>query len=61
VTRGTFTLDLADRGPVAIAAGEGFVEPAEVRITGYNLRTEPAEKALFYACDPDAPFADAAE
>jgi quercetin dioxygenase-like cupin family protein len=61
VTRGTFTLDLANRGRVDIAAGEAFVEPAEVRMTGYNHATEPAEMALFYACDPDAPFADAAE
>lgn len=61
LTRGIFTLDLADFGRVGIAAGAGFVQPAEVGMTGYNLGTEPAELALFQGCDPDAPFAGAAE
>lgn len=61
MTRGTFTLDLADRGRVEVHAGGAFVEPAGVAMTGHNFGPEPAEMALFYACDPDAPFADAAE
>lgn len=57
---GTFTLDLEDRtAPVTVRAGEVFVEPADVRMTGRNLDGErPAIMVLFYACDPDTPFAD---
>ena len=55
---GTFTLALDGREPVAIGAGEVFVEPAGVAMTGYNRGTEPARMALFYVCAPDAPFAD---
>ena len=59
--RGTFTLDLADRGRIEVPAGGTLVEPAGVAMTGYNFGAGPAEMVLFYACDPDAPFADAAE
>ena len=60
VTEGTFTLALDDRPPVEIAAGEVFVEPAGIRMTGSNRGDGPARMALFYVCEPDAPFADAA-
>lgn len=61
VTEGVFTLELDGRAPVHIAAGEAFVEPPGVRMTGRNLGTDtPARMAIFYACDPDAPFADPA-
>ncbi len=60
VTEGTFTLALDDRPPVEIAAGEVFVEPAGIRMTGSNRGDRPARMALFYVCEPDAPFADAA-
>jgi quercetin dioxygenase-like cupin family protein len=58
--QGTFTLDLADRaGAVTVKAGEVFVEPAHLTMTGRNLDAEtPAIMVLFYACDPDTPFAD---
>ena len=59
VTEGTFTLALDGREPVAIAAGQAFVEPAGVNMTGSNVGTEPARMALFYVCEPGAPFADA--
>lgn len=59
VTEGTFTLALEGREPVAIAAGQAFVEPAGVNMTGSNEGTEPARMALFYVCEPGAPFADA--
>ena len=57
---GTFTLDLEGRAePVTVRAGEVFVEPAHVRMTGRNLDArQPATMVLFYACDPDTPFAD---
>ena len=61
VTEGAFTLELEGREPLTIRAGEAFVEPAHVKMTGRNLDAEiPAQMALFYVCDPDAPFADPA-
>jgi len=58
VTRGVFTLRLDGREPVRVAAGETYVEPARVRMTGSNDGTEQAEMVLFYVCEPNAPFAD---
>jgi quercetin dioxygenase-like cupin family protein len=56
---GTFTLELDGREPVHVRAGEVFVEPAHVAMTGRNLDAQtPATMALFYVCDPEAPFAD---
>lgn len=61
VTAGAFTLELEGRAPVTIRAGEALVEPAHVKMTGRNLDEKvPAEMALFYVCEPDAPFADPA-
>jgi quercetin dioxygenase-like cupin family protein len=57
---GIFTLELDGREPVAIGAGEVFVEPSGVNMTGYNRDEVPARMALFYVCEPDAPFADPA-
>jgi quercetin dioxygenase-like cupin family protein len=57
---GTFTLELDDRAPVAIAAGAVFVEPAHVTMTGYNRGDVPARMVLFYVCEPGVPFADPA-
>lgn len=59
VTEGVFTLDLDGREPVHIAAGQAFVEPPFVSMTGRNLSAEtPARMAIFYVCEPDSPFAD---
>lgn len=55
---GTFTLELDDREQVVIEAGQTFVEPAGVNMTGRNRGDAPARMALFYVCEPDAPFAD---
>ncbi len=57
---GTFTLELDRREPVAITAGQVFVEPAGVNMTGFNKGDAPARMALFYVCEPGAPFADPA-
>jgi quercetin dioxygenase-like cupin family protein len=57
---GTFTLELDGREPVAVKAGEVFVEPSGVNMTGFNKGDVPARMALFYVCAPDAPFADPA-
>ena len=56
---GTFTLDLEGQPRVEIGTGSVFVEPAGVNMTGSNKGDVPARMALFYVCDPDAPFADA--
>lgn len=56
---GTFTLELDGRDRVEIEAGNVFIEPAKTNMTGSNRGTIPARMALFYACEPDAPFADA--
>ena len=55
---GVFTLELDDREPVNIEAGQVFVEPAHIGMTGHNREKIPARMTLFYACEPDAPFAD---
>lgn len=58
---GTFTLELDGRDAVTIKAGEVFVEPSHVRMTGRNLdKSIPAAMALFYVSTPDTPFADPA-
>ncbi|MEP9388151.1 cupin domain-containing protein [Mesorhizobium sp. KR9-304] len=59
VVEGTFTLALEGREPIAIAAGQVLVEPAHVKMRGYNRGDVPARMALFYVCEPGAPFADA--
>ena len=56
---GTFTLELDGRDRVEIEAGNVFIEPAKTNMTGSNRGTIPARMALFYACEPDEPFADA--
>ena len=37
VLEGTFTLALDGREPVSIQAGQVFVEPAGIHMTGYNV------------------------
>ena len=55
---GTFTLELDGREPVVIKAGEVFVEPADIAMTGFNKGDVSARMVIFYVCDPDEPFAD---
>ncbi len=55
---GTFTLALDEREPVAIEAGQVFVEPAGINMTGFNKGDVPARMTLFYVCEPGVPFAD---
>lgn len=58
---GTFTLELDGWAPVEVDAGGVFVEPAGINMTGSNRGAAPARMALFYVCEPDAPFADVAK
>ena len=59
VLEGTFTLELDGREPVAIRAGQAFVEPPGVRMTGFNRSDREATRVvIFYVSDPDTPFLD---
>jgi len=60
ILEGAFTLELDGREPVVIAAGETFVEPAHIAMTGFNRGDVSTRMVLFYVCDPGAPFADPA-
>jgi len=55
---GRFTLEIDGREPIDIDAGQVFVEPSHVSMTGRNKAEIPARMALFYVCAPDEPFAD---
>ena len=59
VLEGQFTLDLDGRGPVVVSAGQAFVEPPNVKMTGYNKSTTDALRVvIFYVSDPGTPFLD---
>ena len=56
---GAFTLELEGQVPVIVKAGQAFVEPPHVKMTGYNRSgTEPLRLVIFYMSDPDSPFLD---
>jgi quercetin dioxygenase-like cupin family protein len=59
VLEGQFTLELEGRAPVTVAAGQAYVEPPLVRMTGYNRSsTQPLRVLIFYVSDPATPFLD---
>ena len=58
VLEGAFTLELEGRAPVTVKAGEAFVEPPNVKMTGHNRSTEPLKVVVFYFSDPGTPFLD---
>ena len=59
VLEGQFTLDLEGRVPVVVRAGEAFVEPPHVKMTGYNKSaTDALRVVIFYVSDVDTPFLD---
>lgn len=59
VLEGTFTLELKDRQPLTVRAGEAMVEPPNVAMTGHNpSATEPTKVVIFYVSTPDTPFLD---
>lgn len=61
VLEGQFTLDLEGRAPVVVSAGQAFVEPPNVKMTGYNKSaTDPLRVVIFYVSDPGTPFLDPA-
>ncbi len=59
ILEGAFTLELEGRPAVVVRAGESFVEPPGVRMTGYNRSaTDPIRLVIFYVGDPGTPFLD---
>lgn len=59
VLEGTFTLELKDRPPLTVRAGEAMVEPPNVAMIGHNpSATEPTRVVIFYVSPPDTPFLD---
>jgi quercetin dioxygenase-like cupin family protein len=61
VLEGSFTLELEGRAPVVIKAGQAYVEPPHVKMTGYNKSaTDPLRVVIFYVSDTGTPFLDVA-
>jgi quercetin dioxygenase-like cupin family protein len=59
VLEGQFTLQLEGRPPVVVGPGKAYVEPPNVKMTGYNRSTsEPLKVVIFYVSDPSTPFLD---
>jgi quercetin dioxygenase-like cupin family protein len=59
VLEGEFTLEMEGRAPVTLKAGQAFVEPLQVKMTGYNRSSaEPLRVVIFYVSDPGTPFFD---
>jgi quercetin dioxygenase-like cupin family protein len=59
ILEGAFTLELEGRAPVIVKAGQAFVEPPNVKMTGYNRSTTEALRlVIFYVSEPDTPFLD---
>lgn len=59
VLEGAFTLEMAGRAPVVVRAGTAFVEPPNVRMTGYNRSaTGRTRVVVFYVSNPGEPFLD---
>ncbi len=59
VLEGEFTLELEGRAPVVVPAGQAYVEPPHVRMTGFNRSTSaPLKVVIFYVSDPATPFLD---
>ena len=50
-------MEMEGRQPVTVKAGEGMVEPPNVKMTGFNKSTTgPMKVVLFYVADPGTPF-----
>jgi quercetin dioxygenase-like cupin family protein len=60
ILEGAFTLNLEGRKePIVVRAGEAFVEPPKLKMTGYNRSaTETLRLVIFYVSDKDTPFLD---
>ncbi len=59
ILEGAFTLELEGGASLTVKAGQAFVEPPNVKMTGYNRSSsEPLRLVIFYTSDPDTPFLD---
>ena len=59
ILEGAFTLELDGHAPIVVKAGQAFVEPPNVKMTGYNRSTTQALRlVIFYVSEPDTPFLD---
>ena len=59
ILEGAFTLELEGRAPVIVKAGQAFVEPPNVKMTGFNKSaTDALRVVIFYVSDPGTPFLD---
>jgi len=59
VLEGQFTLELEGRAPVVVSAGQSYIEPPQVRMTGFNRSTtQPLRVVIFYVSDLATPFLD---
>ncbi len=59
ILEGEFTLELEGRAPIVVKAGQAFVEPPNVKMTGYNRSSaKPLRVLIFYTSDPETPFLD---
>lgn len=59
VLEGTFTLEVEGQPPVTVNAGEAYVEPPNMRMTGFNRSTDrPMRVVIFYVSAPGEPFLD---
>ena len=59
ILEGAFTLEMEGRAPVTVKAGHAFVEPPNVKMTGYNRSTADSIRLIiFYVSEPDTPFLD---
>src|SRR6266540_1955254 len=59
VLEGAFTLEMEEREPVTVKAGQAMVMPPQVKMTGYNRSsTESLRLVIFSVSDPDTPFLD---
>src|SRR4051794_36254202 len=54
IIEGTFTLEMEGRQPVVLNAGDSYVEPPNVKMTGYNRSASGDMKVVIvYVSDPD--------
>lgn len=61
IQEGSFTLEMEGREPMVLKAGQAYVEPPNIRMTGYNRSaTEALRVMIFYVSDPETPFLDPA-
>lgn len=56
---GTFTLEIEGRDSIIMKAGNAYMEPPNVKMTGHNHSGDtPVKLVIFYVSDPDTPFLD---